>query len=86
VTTVDCPSDEVLVEILPLPLVCVVPPGPVVVPDTRPLPAVTETPVVVLGGDSPDFSSTTRQFELLGALAAEPGAEVDDEELLEVCA
>jgi hypothetical protein len=77
----------VLVDTLPEPVVCVVPPGPVVVADTRPLPALTETPVLADGGASPGLSSTTRQFELFGPVAEAPGAEDEEEdELLELCA
>lgn len=87
VTTVDRPSDDMLVDMLPEPLMCVDPPGPVVVPDTRPLPALTETPVLAEGGDSPGLSSTTRQFELFGPVADAPGAEdEEDDELLDVWA
>jgi hypothetical protein len=87
VTTVERPSDDVLVDTLPEPVVCVVPPGPVVVADTRPLPALTETPVLADGGVSPGLSSTTRQFELFGPVAEAPGAEDEEEdELLELCA
>lgn len=65
VTTVDLPSDAVLVDKLPEPPECVtVPPGPVVVPLTLPLPAVIDVDIEVEpeGGASPFFSSTTLQL------------------------
>jgi len=84
VTTVDFPSDDVLVEKLPLPAPEVtVPPGVVVLPLTLPPLAVTELDrLPPPGGDSPGFNSTTLQL-LVGR--ASP---VDDElELLElICA
>lgn len=85
VTTVELPSDELLLDMLPEPLDCVVmPPGPEVDAVTRPLPAETETPVPA-GVDSPGLSSTTRQLELDETEA--PGAdEEEEEELLALCA
>jgi len=53
-TVVERPSDELLVATEPLPLDewVVVPAGPVVVPVTLPLPAVTEVESPPLGNDS----------------------------------
>ena len=66
VTTVDLPSDELLVEKLPDPPPewVTVPPGPDVVPLTLPLPAVIDVDMEPEpdGGDSPFFSSTTLQL------------------------
>jgi len=65
VTTVDLPSDAVLVEKLPDPPEWVtVPPGPVVVPVTLPSPAVMEVDIEVEldGTDSPFFNSITLQL------------------------
>jgi hypothetical protein len=63
VTTVDLPSDALLVAMLPEPLEWVtVPPGPVVVPLTLPLPAVIDVDIELAGADSPFFISTTLQF------------------------
>ena len=65
VTTVDLPSDALLVEKLPDPPEWVtVPPGPVVVPLTCPPPAVIDVDMLLLapGADSPFFNSTTLQF------------------------
>ena len=66
VTTVELPSDEVLVEKLPEPPEVTVPPGPVVVPVTLPLPALIEVDMVLLpeGADSPFFKSTTLQLSV----------------------
>jgi len=67
VTTVELPSDEVLVEKLPDPPDWVtVPPGPVVVPVTLPLPALIDVDMVLLpdGGLSPFFNSTTLQLSV----------------------
>jgi len=63
VTTVELPSDELLVDMLPAPLEWLtVPPGPVVVPLTLPLPAVIDVDIELEGGASPFFSSTTLQL------------------------
>ena len=66
VTTVDDPSDAMLVETLPEPdVVVIVPPGPVVVARTWPPPAVTDADRPPLPGTlSPGFSSTTLQLAL----------------------
>jgi hypothetical protein len=98
VTTVELPSDEVLVEKLPEPPDVIVPPGPVVVPVTLPLPAVIDVDMELLpdGGDSPFFSSTTLQLSVDVDEVPEPVParavdvlldELPDDELLElVCA
>jgi len=99
VTTVELPSDEVLVEKLPEPPDVTVPPGPVVVPVTLPLPAVIDVDSEVLpdGADSPFFSSITLQLsvdvddvppEPVVALAVDglPVEELEDELLELVCA
>jgi len=52
VTTVELPSDELLLDTLPEPPECVVtPPGPDVDAVTWPLPAETETPPAAEGAD-----------------------------------
>jgi hypothetical protein len=91
VTTVDLPSDALLVEKLPDPPECVtVPPGTVVVPLTFPSPAVIEVDIELEppGGDSPFFSSTTLQLsdEDDEVLPAVPAATLAPElvELLEL--
>ena len=97
VTTVELPSDEVLVEKLPEPPEVTVPPGPVVVPVTLPLPALIEVDMVLLpeGADSPFFKSTTLQLsvdddvpEPVPARAVDvlPDELLDDELLELVCA
>lgn len=73
VTTVDIPSDALLVEELPEPPEWLtVPPGPVVVPLTLPLPAVIDVDTELEGGDSPFFNSTTLQ------LSVEEDVELDE--------
>jgi hypothetical protein len=54
VTTVDFPSELMLLDVLPVPFEFVwviVPAGPVVEPDTLPPPAVTDVDIVPLGAD-----------------------------------
>jgi hypothetical protein len=90
VTTVLLPSDAELVEKLPLPEWWTVPPGPVVVPLTLPLPAVIDVdmPELLPGGLSPFLRWTTLQF-LLSVVdeleLPEPALAVELLELL-VCA
>jgi hypothetical protein len=92
VTTVDLPSDAVLVDKLPLPeCEWTVPPCPVVVPLTLPFPAVIDVDMFELlpGGLSPFLSSTTLQFLSLDDVLLLPEPELDELlELLEllVCA
>lgn len=98
VTTVELPSDEVLVEKLPEPPDVIVPPGPVVVPVTLPSPAVIDVDMELLpdGADSPFFSSTTLQLSVDVDEVPDPVParavdvlleELPDDELLElVCA
>jgi hypothetical protein len=89
VTTVDLPSDALLVEKLPEPPEWVTdPPGPVVVPLTLPSPAVIDVDIVEPdGADSPFFSSTTLQLSDEDVLLDAPAPAVALELLLElVCA
>jgi hypothetical protein len=89
VTTVDVPSEAVLVEKLPDPPEWVtVPPGPVVVPLTLPPPAVIDVdmPLLAPGRLSPFLSSTTLQFLLSDEVLLEPPPALAVELLELVCA
>jgi hypothetical protein len=89
VTTVDLPSDALLVEKLPEPPEWViVPPGPVVVPLTLPSPAVIDVDIEVEldGADSPFFSSTTLQLSDEDVLPDAPVPVLELELLELVCA